>query len=1120
MNGIIDIGETCDLINRPVVTVDSKGIIYYINNTAEKYFATSRESACGKEQTDIIEIIDTAEGNKVQLFDGAGNAAKDGEGVLYVGGIVEYYIKFKSRKYVTTDNDECYWVFVFEDISNEIEMQKQLKHKRRLEVLSDLAVGVAHDINNTLGGIIGCSEILSMELGGNERLDKLSNKIIQSANCAAELNQKLLRFSAATEPTFELINIHDLLNETIGILQNSLGNQIQITSDFVGDEVIVYADRAELEVVLINIALNAQDAISGDGAMLFSTMVVDNTMKQLKVKSFELKANYYLKVSITDNGRGICDDLLKEEFDSSHTAGAIRNIERAGFATVCDIMKHNQGGVEVISEFGVKSQFNLYLPLAKEENNLEFGVDLSSEELFEGLQIEQYSDKKVVLLVDDNDMVRISMREVLESLGCGVLEAVNGEEGVRLFKENIAKVDLIILDVIMPVMDGKEALEEIRKVSTDVKVIIASGYMNQLSQSVFLEFGANGFLTKPFNINELKKVIIDSAQKGNIGFDVGDNTVNASMQRVHSQDETSSNMKVVREGYSDVIELLLIEGNENIRELMHEILYDGGFHVTAFEDIEHAKKAILSGKYFSLAIIDIDCIEKQDNELFMLLRNTDDGRPRYVIASSGKDLESVAHKALRLGVDDFLVKPFSLNFMKIRLEVARKYLENEQMKNKMQAMLRENQERMALAIDGAGIGMWDWKINEKEFYASDKCKELFGYVEGSNIGVLDYLHSITVKEDQVVLAKEFSQYLREPVGILNVDFRINHSEKGCIWISSIAKMFYDREGGKSKRLIGISMDVTERKTEETVLREESQRLEEMVAQRTKELLRSNEKLSEEIEAREVAELKNMEHQLKLMDSDKLASLGILVSGIGHEINNPIQFIMFNLPFVKNAWESVLPILDDYYKEHPEFELRGIPYELARDRLPNMANDIMEGAERISSIVKELREYSRQSRNEEFKDEDIVEVVLSAKSLFSKYMGKSVNDVGLHTPSEQIIATVNRTRIEQVIINLLQNAALALEDSEKKEISIDIKCSGDKDMIEIMVSDTGCGIKEVHMKHLTDPFFTTRSSEGGTGLGLAMCKKIVHDHFGDITFHSQEGVGTTVIVSLPIKCEDK
>jgi len=272
-------------------------------------------------------------------------------------------------------------------------------------------------------------------------------------------------------------------------------------------------------------------------------------------------------------------------------------------------------------------------------------------------------------------------------------------------------------------------------------------------------------------------------------------------------------------------------------------------------------------------------------------------------------------------------------------------------------------------------------------------------------------------------------------------------------------------------------------------------------------------LRQEMEARAQAQEENLRQQKKLMDTEKLASLGTLVSGVGHEINNPTQFIMLNMPFLKGAWASALPVLDEYYKEHPEFRLRGVPYALARERLPMMAGDILEGAERIEKIVRELKDYARQGVEETFAEVDLRRVADSAQTLLAHFIRQHTDRFSITAPADELRIHANATRIEQVIINLVQNSCLALEGRDKA-VRLILKRDGERGGAVVIVEDEGHGIEQRHMRHLTDPFFTTRQSSGGTGLGLSICERIVHNHRGEMLFHSSPGAGTRVTVYLP------
>ncbi len=1109
INNIEETGSICDLISKPLVLIDSGRRICYLNKTAEICFDTTMEIADDRIYSEVIHPQDRC-GGRIDLINTANQPLYEGDIIVIASRDFNYYLRYKVQEHITAS--DTYLVLVFEDVTAEEELKQQLKHKQRLAVFGELYGGVVHDINNFLAGAVGCSQLLTADPSASEYQHELSEKIISAVNTAAALSRKLLKFSAPAEAVFEFIDIKKLMTDILQVMRSSIPECIDFTSQFPEQPITLCTDKTALEIIFCRIILNTREFLPDGGKISLSTAVIDNFGLKHEVAGFNLGAGNYLKISIFEvNNKLSSEQLLKilSGYDINATAHPSGGAEAD---TVENLVRHLQGAVEVTGVGAETALINIYLPLSN-ECAVE-APEVSELKLLTGMELELLKEDLMVLLVDDNDLVRLCVKELLNTLNCRVIEAENGDQAITIFKENTGVIDLIILDVVMPVKDGRETLVELRQLDQEVEIFMASGYMNQLSQSVFSELGANGYLTKPYKIDDIKNIIVrlnNSSEAGeveNILSGIGE--LNPDLDYT---DDFSS-------GEFAKIKLMLVESNNSIRELLYDILSGEHFEVTAFNDSAQALQALADGEYFALSVIDMDFAEQQQGKLFALLRNTEDNLPRYIIATSGDDADHVAMRALKLGVDDFILKPFSLTYMKIRLEIAKRYIENEQLKNKIQSLLKESEERLSLAIDGVGIGMWDWKIIEREFYASDKCKTIFGYPEGSNIGVLDHLYAVTIKEDQSVLSKEFSGYLRNPEGIMNIEFRITHPLKGEVWIQAIGKLFDDSKISKPKRLIGIAMDITERKTEESVLREESQKLEELVVQRTAELVDINMRLSREIEAREEAEMKNMEQQLKLLDADKLASLGILVSGIGHEINNPIQFIMFNLPFIKNAWESALPILDKYYEDHPDFQLRGVPYSLAKERLPNMANDVIEGAERISNIVKDLRVYSRKSQMEEFRECDLVQAVLSAKSIFMRFYGRNNSDIALRTPTENILVLMNKTRIEQVVINILQNAFLATEDREERKVGLEISEISTEGMVEIKVTDNGVGVRPEDIKHLTDPFFTTRSGDGGgTGLGLAMCKRIVYDHSGQLIFESELGKGTTVRVILPVVSGD-
>ncbi len=292
---------------------------------------------------------------------------------------------------------------------------------------------------------------------------------------------------------------------------------------------------------------------------------------------------------------------------------------------------------------------------------------------------------------------------------------------------------------------------------------------------------------------------------------------------------------------------------------------------------------------------------------------------------------------------------------------------------------------------------------------------------------------------------------------------------------------------------------------EEALRELNEDLENRVVERTR-------KLREEMEARIRAEEESQRQREQLMQAEKLASLGTLVAGIGHEINNPTHFIMLNLPILKGAWEDAMPVLETHHKEHPRFTLRGIPFDLAKDKLPVLYDDILGGAQRIKTIISELKDYARPSQDA-MVTVDISRVIDAANTLLAPTIRKHTKAFHVHVDDVLPTITGDPTRIEQIIINLVQNACHAVTPETGK---VSLTCRAVEDIgIELVVADNGEGIAQRNLARLTDPFFTTRQSEGGTGLGLAICLRIINDHHGSIQFKSNPRNGTRVHVFLPV-----
>jgi PAS domain S-box-containing protein len=272
-------------------------------------------------------------------------------------------------------------------------------------------------------------------------------------------------------------------------------------------------------------------------------------------------------------------------------------------------------------------------------------------------------------------------------------------------------------------------------------------------------------------------------------------------------------------------------------------------------------------------------------------------------------------------------------------------------------------------------------------------------------------------------------------------------------------------------------------------------------------------------ARDVTERKQMEeqakvHQQQLMQAGKMVALGTLVSSVAHEINNPNNFIMLNTPLLKEAWQQVLPILDEYYEKNKDFKIGGMRYPDMRDRIPRLFSGITDGSNRIKQIVEDLRDFVRRDTSDMNQSVDVNGVLRSAISLLSNLITKSTSHFSVKYGEKIPSLRGNFHRLEQVIINLIQNACQALPDI-RKGLSLSTSFDEKTCSVVVKIEDEGIGISSEVLSHITDPFFTTKSDSGGIGLGLSISSRIIKEHGGTLTFTSEPGKGTAAEIILPV-----
>ncbi len=267
--------------------------------------------------------------------------------------------------------------------------------------------------------------------------------------------------------------------------------------------------------------------------------------------------------------------------------------------------------------------------------------------------------------------------------------------------------------------------------------------------------------------------------------------------------------------------------------------------------------------------------------------------------------------------------------------------------------------------------------------------------------------------------------------------------------------------------------------------------------------------------RDVTLEKTYEYQIQ--QADKLASLGQLVSGIGHEINNPNQFIGGNIRIIRQAFDDILPILDEYYSRHPDLEVARLKYDFFRKHILTLIDDVSNGSTRIKNIVDDLRGYAQRDEGLLVDEIDINEKIRSAFRLVQNEVHRYA-EIKLDLCSAPPLFAGNARKIEQVLVNLIVNASQAMPSDFRGEITVSTRFN--EWFVTVGVHDNGTGMSEKTLKQIFDPFFTTKRAKGGTGLGLFIVHRIVQEHHGTVSVTSSPSKGSTFTLRFPVGgCEE-
>ncbi|MBI5604717.1 MAG: response regulator, partial [Deltaproteobacteria bacterium] len=380
------------------------------------------------------------------------------------------------------------------------QLEQQLFHSNKMQTIGELAGGIAHDFNNLLTVMLGQTEIILKKSASiDQSLAKPIVTIQKTIIQAAEINSKLLTFARKVKIADLPVNLHETIEDTIYLLFHSFDKRINLRKELSNDRSVVLGDAGLLKNAFINIALNARDAMTDGGDLIFRTGTVDSETLSTRFPDRNVPGGNYISVSIEDTGLGMDQEVLDRIFEPFFTTKSLGKGTGLGLACVDGIVEMHKGLIEVKSTRGIGSIFSLYFPLVENMNALPIP---------EGLEDQTHPQiRGHIIIVDDEKIVLETQTLLLLELGYRVTSFSDALEAIEYFTQHHKDVDLIILDLNMPNLNGKQCYYLLKKIQENVRVIVSTGCNVENEADELFRTGILGLIQKPFPIKKLDETI-------------------------------------------------------------------------------------------------------------------------------------------------------------------------------------------------------------------------------------------------------------------------------------------------------------------------------------------------------------------------------------------------------------------------------------------------------------------------------------------------------------------------------------------------------------------------------------------------------------------------------------
>ena len=483
-NGIVsDANQTlASILNLPIGVINGKPLINYVNKEAHKRI---------EEWMQLLSKGDTAE----HLIE------------VPLKGTQDVVTQIYARKFSSSDN----FVLHFIDLTEQKNLEKQFAQSQKMQAVGQLAGGIAHDFNNLLTAMIGFCDLLLLRHKPGDHSFADIMQIKQNANRAANLVRQLLAFSRQQTLQPRVLDLTDVLTELSHLLRRLIGANIVLQMSHGSELWLVKVDQGQMEQVLINLVVNARDAMPQGGKLLISTNNRTVKIGQKLVSGEVLPPGEWVSIVVEDTGTGIDSDVMPRIFEPFFSTKEIGAGTGLGLATAHGIIHQTGGYIDVKTAIGKGTSFTMYMPRHKEI----IGEKIADDDVEEKQEAKDLTGSSKILLVEDEDAVRIFSARALGNKGYHVVDAPSGDIALRLLEEKKIDPEVLITDVMMPEMDGTMLAKIVREKYPKIKIIFISGY----AEDRFKEhLGTNVyFLPKPFTLRQLamkvKDVIEDNGEE-------------------------------------------------------------------------------------------------------------------------------------------------------------------------------------------------------------------------------------------------------------------------------------------------------------------------------------------------------------------------------------------------------------------------------------------------------------------------------------------------------------------------------------------------------------------------------------------------------------------------------